>query len=56
MVESSAKQTARSTEEQTVSRKTNNFKSLLLPGTQNLLIYHQAEGITISGTTAMVNT
>lgn len=43
-------------EEQTVQGKTNAFKSLFLPGTQNLLVYHQAEGITISGTTATVNT
>lgn len=43
-------------EEQTVSGETNVFKSLLLPGTQSLLVYHRAEGITISGTTATVNT
>lgn len=43
-------------EEQTVSKETNVFKSLLLPGTQSLLVYHQADGITISGTTATVNT
>lgn len=43
-------------EEQTVKGETNAFKSLFLPGTQNLLVYHQAEGITISGTTATVNT
>lgn len=42
-------------EEQTVSGETNAFKSLLLPGTQSLLVYHRAEGITISGTTATVN-
>lgn len=41
--------------EQTVNDETNAFKSLFLPGTQNLLAYHQAEGITISGTTATVN-
>lgn len=54
----SAKPATRSTgsEEQTVSGETNLFKSLLLPGTQSLLVYHQAEGITISGTTATVNT
>lgn len=43
-------------EEQTVSGETNTFKSLLLPGAQSLLVYHQTEGITISGTTATVNT
>lgn len=42
--------------EQTVSGETNVFKSLFLPGTQNLLVYHHADGITISGTTATVNT
>lgn len=45
-----------SSEEQTVKGETNAFKSLFLPGTQNLLVYHQAEGVTISGTTATVNT
>lgn len=43
-------------EEQAVNSETNAFKSLFLPGTQSLLVYHQAEGITISGTTATVNT
>lgn len=43
-------------EEQTVQGETNAFKSLFVPGTQNLLVYHQAEGVTISGTTATVNT
>ncbi|ADV43791.1 FimB/Mfa2 family fimbrial subunit [Bacteroides helcogenes] len=43
-------------EEQTVNSETNAFKSLLVPGTQSLLVYHQADGITISGTTATVNT
>lgn len=43
-------------EEQTVSEDVNTFKSLLLPGTQSLLVYHQADGITLSGTTATVNT
>lgn len=54
----SAKPATRSTgsEEQTVSGETNLFKSLFLPGAQSLLVYHQAEGITISGTTATVNT
>lgn len=54
----SAEPATRSTgsEEQTVSGETNVFKSLFLPGTQSLLVYHRAEGITISGTTATVNT
>ncbi len=43
-------------EEQTVKGETNVLKSLFLPGTQSLLAYHQTEGITISGTTATVNT
>lgn len=43
-------------EEQTVQGETNAFKPLFLPGTQSLLVYHQAEGITISGTAATVNT
>lgn len=43
-------------EEQTVSEDINTFKSLLVPSTQKLLVYHGAEGITISGTTASVNT
>lgn len=43
-------------EEQTVSADVNTFKSLLVPGTQHLLVYHQTDGITISGTTATVNT
>ncbi|ADV42455.1 FimB/Mfa2 family fimbrial subunit [Bacteroides helcogenes] len=43
-------------EEQTVSGETNLFKSLLTPSTQHLLVYHQADGITINGTTATVNT
>ena len=43
-------------EEQTVKGETNVFKSLFLPETQSLLVYHQAEGVTISGTTATVNT
>lgn len=42
-------------EEQTVNADVNTFKSLLVPSTQKLLVYHQAEGITISGTTATVN-
>lgn len=43
-------------EEQTVSEDINTFKSLLVPSTQKLLVYHGADGITISGTTASVNT
>ena len=43
-------------EEQTVQGETNAFKSLFLPRTQSLLAYHQTEGVTISGTTATVNT
>ncbi len=43
-------------EEQMVQGETNAFKSLFLPGTQSLLAYHQTEGVTISGTTATVNT
>lgn len=43
-------------EEQTVSADVNTFKSLLVPSTQHLLVYHQADGITISGTTATVDT
>ena len=42
--------------EQTVSAETNVFQELFLPGKQNLLIRHQPEGITVSGTTATVNT
>lgn len=42
-------------QEQTVSGETNAFDALFPPGKQDLLVYHQAEGITISGTTAMVN-
>lgn len=44
------------TEEQTVSGETNAFHALFLPGNQDLLVYHPAEGITINGTTATVNT
>ena len=43
-------------EEQTVNADVNTFKSLLAPGTQKLLVYHQADGITINGTIATVNT
>lgn len=42
--------------EQTVSGVTNAFDALFPPGKQDLLVYHQTEGITISGTTATVNT
>ena len=42
-------------QEQTVSGAVNAFDALFPPGKQDLLVYHQAEGITISGTTAMVN-
>ncbi len=44
------------TEEQTVSGETNAFNSLFLPGRQDLLVCHPADGITISGTSATVNT
>lgn len=44
------------TQEQTVSGETNAFDALFLPGEQHLLVYHRAEGITISGETATVNT
>lgn len=43
-------------EEQMVNADVNTFKSLFLPGTQSLQVYHQASGITISGNTATVNT
>lgn len=43
-------------QEQTGSGETNAFDALFPPGKQDLLVYHQAEGITISGTTATVNT
>ena len=42
--------------EQTVSGETNAFNALFAPGKQNLLVYHQAQGITISGNIATVNT
>lgn len=44
------------TQEQTVSGETNAFNTLFAPGGQDLLVYHNTEGITISGTTATVNT
>lgn len=42
--------------EQTVSGVTNAFDALFLPGRQPLLAYNPAEGITVSGSTATVNT
>lgn len=42
--------------EQTVSGETNTFGSLFLPGNRDLLVYHQADGITITGDVATVNT
>ena len=42
--------------EQTVSGETNAFPGLFLPGRQDLLVYHRAEGITVNGITATVNT
>ncbi len=44
------------TQEQTVSKETNVFDALFLPGTQDLLVYNAAEGITVNGNTATVNT
>ena len=41
--------------EQTVSGEMNTFNALFAPGKQDLLVYHQADGITINGTTATVN-
>lgn len=43
-------------EEQTVSGETNAVNTLFDPGRQDLLVYHQAEGITVSGNIATVNT
>lgn len=42
--------------EQTVSGATNAFNALFLPGEQDLLVYNSAEGSTVSGNTATVNT
>lgn len=42
--------------EQIVSGETNAFKALFLPGGQDLLVWHSAEGTTVGGTTATVNT
>lgn len=44
------------TQEQTVSGETNAFDALFLPGRQDLLVYHVAEGVTTSDNTATVNT
>ncbi|MCD8134466.1 MAG: FimB/Mfa2 family fimbrial subunit [Parabacteroides gordonii] len=44
------------TEEQTVSKETNVFDALFLPGIQDLLVYNPTEGITIDENTATVNT
>lgn len=43
-------------QEQTVSGETNAFDALFLPGGQDLLVYHQPDGIIIAGETATVNT
>lgn len=42
--------------EQTVNGETNVVNTLFAPGRQSLLAYHQAEGITIDGDIATVNT
>ncbi|WP_294606182.1 FimB/Mfa2 family fimbrial subunit [uncultured Bacteroides sp.] len=44
------------TQEQTVSGASNAFRALFEPGRQDLLVYHPAEGITIDGDIATVNT
>lgn len=44
------------THEQTVSGETNAFGTLFLPGKQDLLVWHTAQGITVSGTTVSGNT
>lgn len=44
------------THEQTVSGASNAFSALFEPGRQDLLVCHPAEGITIDGNTATVNT
>ena len=44
------------TQEQTVSGASNAFNTLFEPGRQDLLVCHPAEGITIDGNTATVNT
>lgn len=43
-------------QEQAVSGASNAFAALLDPGSYQLLVYHAADGITCSGTTATVNT
>lgn len=43
-------------QEQAVSRETNAFGALFLSSKQDLLVYNNAEGITVNGTTATVNT
>lgn len=42
--------------EQSVSGTTNTFGTLMTPGTHTLLIYNHPDDITVSGTTATVNT
>lgn len=42
--------------EQRVSRETNAFDGLFLPGRQDLLVHHQPEGMKVSGTAATVDT
>ena len=44
------------TQEQTASGTTNAFNTLFEPGRQDLLVYHQANGITLIGHTATINT
>lgn len=44
------------TREQTVSGETNAYDALFLPGRQDLLVYNLAEEVTVSGSTATVNT
>ena len=44
------------TQEQTVNTETDALNTLFEPGTHTLLVYHQTAGITVSGTTATVNT
>lgn len=42
--------------EQTVSGTSNVFNTLFEPGSQDLLVCHPADGVTLNGTTASVNT
>lgn len=44
------------TQEQTASGTDNAFNTLFEPGRQDLLVYHQAEGITLTDHTATINT